>query len=110
MSARKDHKAVTRAEQALRTFHEEGAIGKAYDTRLLVRLWQFVRPHSRFVALSLATLAVISAINLVRPLLLGDVVRQSEARDAHRLFRDGLAIASLLVLFQSLTFVQMYTM
>jgi ATP-binding cassette subfamily B multidrug efflux pump len=110
MSARKGRKAVTRAEQALRTFHEEGAIGKAYDARLLIRLWQYVRPHSRFVALSLATLAVISAINLVRPLLLGDVVRQAEARDAQRLLRDGLAIALLLVLFQSLTFVQMYTM
>ena len=32
---------------ALRSFHEEGAIGKAYDTRLLRRLWPFVRPHAR---------------------------------------------------------------
>jgi ATP-binding cassette subfamily B multidrug efflux pump len=110
MSGRKARKSLTRSEQALRTFHEEGAIGKAYDTRLLLRLWQYVRPHSRFVALSLVTLAVISAVNLVRPLLLGDVVRQADARDAHRLFRDGFAIALLLVLSQSLTFVQMYTM
>ena len=34
-------------EKALEKFHEEGAIGKAYDARLLRRLWPFVRPHSR---------------------------------------------------------------
>ncbi len=110
MSDRAARKPATRAEQALRTFHEEGAIGKAYDARLLRCLWPFVRPHARFVVASLVTLALIAAINLVRPLILGDVVRQAGARDAQRLFRDGLAIAALLVLLQSLTYVQMYTM
>ena len=103
-------KATTRSEKALRTFHEEAAIGKAYDARHLRRLWPFVRPHARFVVVSLATLVVISAINLVRPLILGDVVRQAGVRDAHRLFRDGLVLAALLVILQSLTFVQMYAM
>ena len=110
MSDRASRKPATRAEQALRTFHEEGAIGKAYDGRLLRRLWPFIRPHARFVVASLATLVFIAAINLVRPLLLGDVVHQAGARDAQRLFRDGLAIAGLLVVLQSLTYVQMYTM
>jgi ATP-binding cassette subfamily B protein len=110
VSDRASRKPATRAEQALRTFHEEGAIGKAYDGRLLRRLWPFIRPHARFVVASLATLVFIAAINLVRPLLLGDVVHQAGARDAQRLFRDGLAIAGLLVVLQSLTYVQMYTM
>jgi ATP-binding cassette subfamily B multidrug efflux pump len=110
VSARSPRKPETRGEQALRTFHEEGAIGKAYDARLLYRLWPFVRPHSGFVVASLATLAVIAAINLVRPLLLGDVVRQAGAHDTQRLFRDGVVIAVLLVMLQMLTFVQMYTM
>jgi ATP-binding cassette subfamily B multidrug efflux pump len=110
VSTRGPAKPATRAEQALRTFHEEGAIGKAYDARLLRRLWPFVRPHARFIVVSLATLAIIAGINLIRPLLLGDVVRQAGLRDAHRLFRDGLAIAGLLVALQSLTYVQMYTM
>jgi len=35
----REKKTAKRAEQALRTFHEEGAIGKAYDARLLRRLW-----------------------------------------------------------------------
>jgi ATP-binding cassette subfamily B protein len=99
-----------RAEQALRKFHEEGAMGKAYDGRLLRRLWPFVRPHAFFIVVSLATLVVIAATNLVRPLLMGDVVRQAALRNANRLMRDGVGLALLLVVVQALTFVQMYTM
>ena len=94
---RKYCKPASRAEQALRTFHEEGAIGKAYDGRLLRRMWPFVRPHARFVVASLITLVFIAAINLARPLILGDVVRRAGASDAKGLFRDGLALAGLLV-------------
>ncbi len=103
-------KSASRAEKTLRTFHEEGIIGKAYDGRLLRRLWIYVRPHARFVVVSLATLVVIAVINWVRPLVLGDVVRQAEGHDARRLVRDGFIIAGLLVGAQSLTYVQMYTM
>jgi ATP-binding cassette, subfamily B, multidrug efflux pump len=99
-----------RADRALRTFHEEGAIGKAYDARLLRRLWPFVRPHAPFIAISLGTLFVIATINLARPLLLGDVVRQAAARDPRRLWRDGLGLGLILVVTQLLTYVQMYTM
>lgn len=100
----------TRAQKALEKFHEEGAIGKAYDTRLLRRLWPFVRPHAGFLAASLGTLVVIAGVNLVRPLVMGDVVHQAEARDPHRLMRDGFLLAGLLVVSQVLTFVQMYAM
>jgi len=100
----------SRAEQALKKFHEEGAIGKAYDARLLRRLWPFVRPHSRYLVVSLATLVVISSITLVRPLVLGDVVRQAKAGDMHGVMRDGVVLAGLLFVSQALTFVQMYAM
>jgi len=103
-------RAPARSEQTLKKFHEEGAIGKAYDGRLLRRLWPFVRPHSRYIVVSLATLAFISAINLVRPLLMGDVVRQAGVRNAHGLLVDGAGLALLLVFVQALTFVQMYAM
>jgi ATP-binding cassette, subfamily B, multidrug efflux pump len=99
-----------RAEQTLKSFHEEGAIGKAYDARLLSRLWPFVRPHSGFIAMSLVTLVFMAAINLARPLLSGDVVRQGEAHNARLLMRDGVLLALLLVLLQSLSFAQMYMM
>jgi ATP-binding cassette subfamily B multidrug efflux pump len=106
----KDTARKTRAQQALKTFHEEGAIGKAYDARLLRKLWPFVRPHASYIVVSLATLVVMACINLARPLLVGDVVRQALARDPRRLLRDGVGLALLLVLLQSLSFAQMYTM
>jgi len=99
-----------RTEKALKTFHEEGSIGKAYDARLLGRLWPFVRPHARFIVVSLATLVVITLVNLIRPLLIGDVVQSAGTRDLHRLMRDGLLLAGLLVVVQALTFAQMYAM
>ena len=51
---------VSRAEEKLRAFHEEGAIGKAYDARLIARLWPYVKPHGRYVIASLVTLALIT--------------------------------------------------
>ncbi len=99
-----------RTERVLKSFHEEGTIGKAYDVRLLRRLWPFVRPHSRFLAASLVTLVVITLINLVRPVLMGDVVHQGAVRDASRLMRDGMVLAALLIVVQALTFAQMYAM
>jgi ATP-binding cassette, subfamily B, multidrug efflux pump len=99
-----------RTERALKTFHEESTIGKAYDGRLLRRLWPYVRPHSRYLFGSLVTLVVITSINLVRPLLMGDVVHKGAVRDAHGLMRDGILLAVLLVVVQALTFAQMYAM
>jgi ATP-binding cassette, subfamily B, multidrug efflux pump len=99
-----------RTERALKGFHEEGSIGKAYDGRLLRRLWPFVRPHARYLVASLVTLVVITSINLVRPIVMGDVVHQGSVRDAGRLMRDGLVLAGLLIVTQALTFVQMYAM
>jgi ATP-binding cassette subfamily B multidrug efflux pump len=104
------HGPPSRAEQALKKFHEEGAIGKAYDTRLLRRLWPFVQPHSRFLVVSLGTLAIVSSISLVRPLVMGDVVKQADAGDLGAVMRDGFALAGLLIVTQALTFVQMYAM
>jgi ATP-binding cassette subfamily B protein len=99
-----------RAEQALKKFHEEGAMGKAYDARLLRRLWPYVRPHATYLVVSLVTLVAIAAINLVRPLLMGDVVHQADVGDPHALLRDGVGLAGLLVASQALTFLQMYAM
>src|SRR5215472_324012 len=102
--------AASRAEEKLRAFHEEGAIGKAYDARLMARLWPFVRPHTRYVVISLGTLVLITAVNLARPLVMGDIVRQAGAGKSELLLRDGLALAGLVVVLQLMTFAQMYTM
>ena len=103
-------KRLSRAEMKLRAFHEEGAIGKAYDYRLMKKLWPYVRPHGRYVAFSLVTLVVMAGVNLFRPILMGDVVRAATDADPSRLMRDGLGLAGLLIVLQSMTFAQMYMM
>jgi ATP-binding cassette subfamily B multidrug efflux pump len=100
----------SRGQKALDKFHEEGAMGKAYDGRLLRRLWPYVKPHARYLVLSLGTLVVIAAVNLLRPMVMGDVVRRAAARDPHGLLRDGLILAGLLAVAQALNFVQLYSM
>ena len=102
--------ARSRAEEKLRAFHEEGAIGKAYDGRLLRRLWPHVKPHSKYVVVSLVTLVVMAFINLARPLVMGDLVRQAGASRADLVVRDGIVLAILVVFLQSMSFAQMYTM
>jgi ABC-type multidrug transport system fused ATPase/permease subunit len=43
---------------------EEEALGRAYDTRLLIRLWPYVRPFWRQIALTLLLFAPIFALEL----------------------------------------------
>jgi ATP-binding cassette subfamily B multidrug efflux pump len=100
----------SRAKEKLRAFHEEDAIGKAYDTRLMLRLWPFVKPHGRWVVASLATLFLMAGLTLVRPLVMGDVIRQADHGDGQKLLRDGLVLSGLLVFVQTLTFLQQYMM
>lgn len=102
--------ATGRANEKLRAFHEESAIGKAYDGRLLRRLWPFVRPHRKILALSLAALMVQTGLHLLQPLLMGDVVAHAARKDGDALLRTGVALAVLLVVVQLLTFLQTYTM
>jgi ATP-binding cassette, subfamily B, multidrug efflux pump len=103
-------KPSSRSTDRLRAFHEESAIGKAYDFRLLRRLWPFVKPHAGFIGVSLGILVFATAINLYRPILMGVLVGRAKDHDPGRLFRDGLLFAVLLVVLQSLNFAQIYTM
>src|SRR5215813_11861094 len=49
--------------------HEEEALGKAYDSRLMRRLMQYLRPYRWRVALALALVAVVTPLELAPPLL-----------------------------------------
>jgi len=100
----------TRSEERLRAFHEEGSLGKAYDTRLLKRLWPYVKPHARYLVFSVAVLLVVSGLNLARPLVMGDVVRHAANHERGGLLRDGLVLTGLVLLAQLLGFVQLYQM
>ena len=98
------------AARALRDFHEEEKLGRAYDARLLRRLWPFVRPHQRFLWISLALLLLIAALGLARPLVMGGLVAKAQAVEPDGLMRYGLLLSLLLVGTQALTFVQTYCM
>ena len=55
-------------------YHEEDALGKAYDGRLMRRLLRYARPYSWLVASSLSLLAVEGVLQLVGPLLTQRVI------------------------------------
>jgi len=48
-------------------FHEEEALGKAYDARLMRRLLRYLRPYLRQVALALVVLLLASGTAIVGP-------------------------------------------
>ena len=48
-------------------FHEEDALGKAYDARLMRRLLRYLRPYRAHVALALVILLLGSALAVVGP-------------------------------------------
>src|SRR5215208_2114640 len=65
------------------SFHEEDAIGKAYDSRLVRRLLAYVRPYLALVARAVALLFVEGALQPVGPLLTRRVIDVAlPARDA----------------------------
>ncbi len=44
--------------------HEDEVLGKAYDRRLMARLWVYVRPHWRWLAVSSAIFPVATLVEL----------------------------------------------
>ncbi len=51
-------------------YHQEEALGKAYDSRLIRRLWGFIRPYRRLFWLSVVCLPLNAACMLTQPYLL----------------------------------------
>jgi ATP-binding cassette subfamily B protein len=49
---------------------QEEILGKAYDFRLIQRLWQFIRPYKRLFLLSLLLLPLQQALGLAQPYLM----------------------------------------
>jgi ATP-binding cassette subfamily B protein len=95
----------------LRAFHEETDIVKAYDARLLARLWPFVRPHARALYLSLCLLLVTAAASLVRPLIMRSIIDAgSISKDPAAMMRGGWILLGVVLVEQTLTFFQVYSM
>jgi ATP-binding cassette subfamily B multidrug efflux pump len=60
--------------------HDEETLGKAYDARLIGRLWQYVRPHGGLVSLSLLLMLAVSAVQLVQPYFIKVAIDEHIAR------------------------------
>jgi ATP-binding cassette subfamily B protein len=56
--------------RASTSIHDEATLGKAYDARLIRRLWGYVRPHRRLVVASLGLMLSVSAVQLLQPYLI----------------------------------------
>src|SRR5256885_7113486 len=86
-------------------YHEEDALGKAYDGRLMRRLLRYARPYSWLVAASLALLAVEGVLQLVGPLLTQRVIDVAlPARDV----AAGGRMATLFAAALTLSFIASY--
>ena len=101
----------TRTADALDRFHEEGKLQAVYDARMLVRLAPFVRPHARFLLLSLVLLVVNAGLAMVKPLIIRDAFDAMDLPSGQALLnRAGLMLLGVLALEQSIAFPQMYFM
>jgi ATP-binding cassette, subfamily B, multidrug efflux pump len=73
--------------------HDDEVLGKAYDARLIARLWRFTRPHWRLVVLSLTIFPPIALLELLQPYLV------KMAIDDHILRGDWAGLAGVATLF-----------
>ena len=83
------------------TFHEEEALGKAYDARLMRRLLRYLRPYWGQVVLAIGLLLLASGLQIVGPWLTRLVIDEAiPRRDFHYLaILSGGYIAAILLGF-----------
>jgi ATP-binding cassette subfamily B protein len=102
----------TRASKAP-GIHEEDALGRAYDARLMRRLWQYLRPHRRLVLFSTLLLPPLTFLQLVQPYLLKEAIDQSilpETGTVRDLALWGLLFGAALALEYAFRYAQLFSM
>ncbi len=84
-------KASTEKEAAATAdLHREADLGRAYDTRLLRRLWAYIQPHRKHFWASVLCLPATAALSLAQPYLLKVAIDEHIAHgDAGGLLRIG---------------------
>jgi ATP-binding cassette, subfamily B, multidrug efflux pump len=73
--------------------HDDEILGKAYDARLMRRLWAFTRPHVGLVLVTCALFPAVSLLELAQPYLVKIAI------DAHILRRDWAGLGHVAFLF-----------
>jgi ATP-binding cassette subfamily B multidrug efflux pump len=88
---------VTARPAAAASAGDEQALGKAYDARLIRRLWAYIRPYRRDFWLSVACLPAISVFALAQPYILKLTIdRAIAAHDPHGVAFMGMLFAATL--------------
>jgi ATP-binding cassette subfamily B protein len=72
---------------------DDEVLGKAYDARLMRRLWAFTRPHLRLVLTTGALFPAVALLELSQPYLIKIAI------DDHILRRDWAGLGSVAVVF-----------
>ncbi|HEY3175364.1 MAG TPA: ABC transporter ATP-binding protein [Candidatus Polarisedimenticolia bacterium] len=73
--------------------HDEDVLGKAYDARLMKRIYRYLLPHRRLVVLSGLFLVLVSAAQLAQPWLI------KQAIDGPIASGDAAALVPIVTLF-----------
>lgn len=88
--------------------NQENISGKAYDVKLALRLWRFIRPHRKIFFLSLLLLPVHQCFNLAQPLLLKAGIDAVGAGDGFTLLTTGVFFGVVLLAEAATFFFQYY--
>ncbi len=75
------------------SYHEEEALGKAYDARLIKRLWTYIRPYRNRILVSLLLMLLIAALQLLKPYLVKILI------DSHIIPRKMEGLNTLAIVF-----------
>src|SRR5215813_7952611 len=78
--------------------HEEEALGKAYDSRLMRRLLQYMAPYKLWVVLALGLVAVVTPLELAPPILFRDAIDRFYVPAMNRLIAEDQAWRGILLI------------
>ena len=97
------------AAEAERVFHEEDALGKTYDTRLLRKLWTFVRKYRWALLLALVLLPIGSELLVAQPRTMRSIIDDGVGHgDLGAVHRGSIKLAMLIVAEFAVRFVSGY--
>jgi ATP-binding cassette subfamily B protein len=91
--------------------HREADLGKAYDARLMRRLWAYIRPHRGWFWAAMLCLPLTSACSLAQPYLLKVAIDAYIAQaDRDGLLRTGVLYAVAMLAEFGFLYLQYYLM
>jgi ATP-binding cassette subfamily B protein len=88
--------------------HEEEALGKAYDSRLMRRLLQYMAPYKWWVVLALGLVAVVTPLELAPPILFRNAIDRYFVPAMNRLVAENAAWNGILIISSIYFFVLVF--